>query len=48
MVAGRRPAADARPALAAYRLWLEAEPLVADDLRARRGQAAFLDWLAGQ
>lgn len=47
VVAGRRPATEARPALAAYRRWLEAEPLVADDLRTRPGQSAFLEWLGG-
>lgn len=48
VVAGRRPAAGARPDLAAYRRWLEAEPLVADDLRTRPAQRAFLEWLAGR
>jgi hypothetical protein len=45
LVAGRRTAAEARAVLAPYRRWLEAEPLIADDLRARPAQAAFLSWL---
>ncbi len=45
LVAGRRTAAEARAVLAPYRRWLEAEPLIAADLRGRPTQAAFLEWL---